>query len=74
MYWRFALSFHDLEELLAERGITVSHGSIRRCVLTFRPVIARRLRARRPKPHRRWHLDEIFISRRDDPAMVRLTG
>src|SRR5215203_7420537 len=58
MYLRFTLSFRDVEELLAERGITVSHESIRRWVLTFGPAIARRLRARRPKPHSRWNLDE----------------
>ena len=61
MYLRFNLSFRDVEELLAERGITVSHESIRRWVLTFGPVIARGLRARRPKPHSRWHLDEVFV-------------
>jgi transposase-like protein len=61
MYLRFTLSYRDLEELLAERGITVSHESIRRWVLSFGPAIARRLRARRPKPHRRWHLDEMFV-------------
>ena len=51
MYLRFTLSFRDVEELLAERGIVVTHESIRRWVLTFGPSIARRLRARRPKPH-----------------------
>ena len=61
MYLRFTLSFRDVEELLAERGITVSHESIRRWVLTFGPVIARKLRARRPKPHGRWHLDEMAV-------------
>jgi putative transposase len=61
MYLRFTLSFRDVEELLPERGITVSHESIRCWVLTFGPAIARRLRARRPKPHGRWHLDEMVI-------------
>src|SRR4051794_5998321 len=61
MYLRFTLSFRDVEELLAERGITVTYETVRRWVLTFGPVIARELRARRPKPHRRWHLDEVFV-------------
>ncbi len=52
MYLRFTLSFRDVEELLAERGITVTDESIRRWVLTVGPVIARRLRARRTEPHR----------------------
>src|SRR5918997_3708154 len=61
MYLRFTLSFRDIEELLAERGIVVTYESIRRWVLAFGPAIARRLRARRPKPHGRWHLDEMFV-------------
>src|SRR5215213_8248155 len=61
MYLRFTLSFRDVEELLAERGITVSHESIRRWVLAFGPTIARRVRTRRLKPHSRWHLDEMFV-------------
>src|ERR687893_328688 len=61
MYLRFSLSFRDVEELLAERGIVVTYESIRRWVLTFGPAIARSLRARRPKPHGRWHLDEMCV-------------
>ena len=61
MYLRFTLSFRDVEELLAERGIVVTYESIRRWVLTFGPAIARSLQARRPKPHGRWHLDEMFV-------------
>ncbi len=61
MYVRFTLSYRDVEDLLAERGIEVSYETVRRWVLAFGPVIARRLRARRPKPHCRWHLDEMFV-------------
>src|ERR687893_1323485 len=61
MYLRFTLSFRDVEELLAERGIVVTYESIRRWVLSFGPAIARRLRAKRPKPHGRWHLDEMVV-------------
>ena len=61
MYLRFTLSFRDVEELLAERGIVVTYESIRRWVLTFGPAIARKLRARRPKPQGRWHLDEMCV-------------
>src|SRR3954451_2876159 len=61
MYLRFTLSFRDVEELLAERGITVAYETVRRWVVTFIPAIARRLRARRPRPHARWHLDEVFV-------------
>src|SRR4029079_5265223 len=42
--------------------IDVSHETIRRWVTVFGPMIARRLRAMRPKPHTAWHLDEMFVS------------
>ena len=61
MYLRFTLSFRDVEELLAERGIAVTYESIRRWVLTFGLAIACRLRARRPRPHGRRHLDEMVV-------------
>ncbi|MGF6227692.1 transposase-like protein [Inquilinus ginsengisoli] len=60
MYLRFTLSYRDVEDLLAERGIEVSYETLRRWVIGFGPAIARRLRARRPVPHRRWHLDEML--------------
>ncbi|WP_342238643.1 IS6 family transposase [Inquilinus sp. OTU3971] len=61
MYLRFTLSYRDVEDLLAERGIEVSYETIRRWVSAFGPMIAQRLRAQRPAPHRRWHLDEMFV-------------
>ena len=61
MYLRFTLSYRDVEDLLAERGVQVSYETIRRWVHVFGPHIARRLRARRSKPHGRWHLDEMFV-------------
>ncbi|TSD82211.1 IS6 family transposase, partial [Mycobacterium sp. KBS0706] len=61
MYLRFTLSYRDVEDLLTERGIEVSYETVRRWVSAFGPVIARRLRAQRPVPHRRWHLDEMFV-------------
>jgi len=57
LYLRFTLSLRDVEDLLAERGITVSYESIRRWVIYFGPMIAADLRKRRPKPHTSWHLD-----------------
>src|SRR5260221_3888411 len=62
LYLRFTLSYRDVEELLAERGIVVSYETIRPWVTTFGRQIAGRLRARRPVPHRRWHLDEVVVS------------
>jgi len=61
LYLRFTLSYHDVEDLLAERGLDVSHESVRRWVLKFGPMIARRLRRSRPRPSDRWHLDEMVV-------------
>jgi transposase-like protein len=61
LYLRFTLSYRDVEELLAERGLDVSYETVRRWVLKFGPAITRRLRQRRPRPSDRWHLDEIVV-------------
>jgi transposase-like protein len=58
LYLRFTLSFRDVDDLLAERGITVSYETVRRWVNHFGPMIAAHLSKRRPKPHATWHLDE----------------
>ena len=50
-----------MEDLLAERGIVVSYETVRRWVNHFGPMIAARLRKRRPKPHTIWHLDEVYL-------------
>jgi putative transposase len=51
LYIRFTLSFRDVEDLLAERGIMVSYETVRRWVNHFGPMVAADLRKRRPKPH-----------------------
>ena len=61
LYLRFTLSFRDVEDLLAEHGITVSYETVRRWVNHFGPKIAADLRKRRPKPHTTWHLDEVYL-------------
>jgi putative transposase len=61
LYVRFTLSFRDVEDLLADRGILVSYESVRRWVNHFGPMIAADLRKRRPKPHTIWHLDEVYL-------------
>jgi transposase-like protein len=62
LYLRFTLSYRDVEDLLAERGLEVSNETIRRWVLKFGSAIASNLRTARPRPHGRWHLDEMVIS------------
>ena len=58
LYYRFGLSFRDVEDLFAERGITVTYETIRQWCLTFGIDYARRLRGRQGDT---WHLDELFI-------------
>jgi putative transposase len=61
LYLRFTLSYRDVEELLAERGLDVSYETIRRRVLKFGPAFARNLRRLRPRPSTQWHLDEMAV-------------
>jgi transposase-like protein len=61
VYLRFTLSFRDVEDLLAERGLDVSYETVRRWVLKFGPLFARELRRRRPRPTAKWHLDEMAV-------------
>src|SRR5258705_8569918 len=61
LYLRFTLSYRDVEELLAERGLEVSYETVRRWVLKFGPGFARRLRRSRPRPSDQWHLDEMVV-------------
>ena len=56
------LSYRDVEDLLAERGLDVSYETVRRWVLKFGPLFARELRRRRPRPTARWHLDEMAVT------------
>ena len=62
LYFRFTLSFRDVEEMMATRGVAVTYESIREWCLKFGGVYARRMRSRGPRPGDRWHLDEVFLS------------
>ena len=57
LYARFALSYRDVEDLLAERGLDISYESVRRWFLEFGAPIARNLSHTRPIPDGYWHLD-----------------
>ncbi len=61
LYARFTLSFRDVEDLLAERGIDVSNETVRRWFLKFGRLISGNLRRSRPRASARWHLDEMVI-------------
>ena len=62
LYHRFGLSFRDVEDLLAQRGITVAYETIRQWCRRFGPIYARRLRRRRGRLGDTWHLDELFVT------------
>jgi len=61
LYYRYTLSFRDVEEILAERGIDVSYETIRRWCLKFGQTFAQRMRMQRQHPSSTWHIDEVFL-------------
>lgn len=61
LYLRFTLSYRDIEDLLAERGLDVSYETVRRWFGKFGLAYARRLRRGRGRPTSRWHLDEMVV-------------
>jgi putative transposase len=61
LYARFTLSYRDIEDLLAERGLDISYETVRHWFLKFGSKIARNLRHSRPTPSDHWHLDEMVI-------------
>ena len=62
LYFRFSLSFRDVEELMASRGIFVTYETIRQWTLKFGQTYANALRRRQPKRGDKWHLDEVVLT------------
>ena len=60
-YLRFGLSYCDVEELLAERGVDVDHITIHRWVVRFAPLFAEAARPRRHAVGDRWQVDETYV-------------
>src|SRR5215213_3606793 len=61
LYFRFPLSLRMVEEMLAARGIIVSHESVRQWALKFGQAFANRIRRRLPAAGDKWHLDEVVV-------------
>ncbi|MFZ3584022.1 IS6 family transposase, partial [Loktanella sp. DJP18] len=66
LYVRFPLSLRNVEDLLHERGIEISHETVRFWWNRFGPLFAAEIRRRRvdrmrPRTHWQWHLDEVFV-------------
>jgi len=62
LYYRFCLSYRDVEELLFTRGILVTYEAIRKWCRKFGQAYANQRRHRRPRPGDKWHLDEVFLT------------
>src|ERR671913_834990 len=62
LYFRFPLSLRMVEEMLAARGILVSHETVRQWALKFGQGFANQIRRRLPCPGDKWHLDEVVIT------------
>jgi putative transposase len=61
LYFRFPLSLRMVEEMLAARGIVVSHETVRQWALKFGQAFANRIRRRLPRIGDKWHLDEVAV-------------
>jgi putative transposase len=62
LYFRFSLSFRDVEELLAQRGIVVTSETVRQWCLKFGQTYANELRRRRPRCGDKWYMDEVVLT------------
>ena len=62
LYFRFPLGLRMVEEMLAARGILVSHETVRQWALKFGQAFANRIRRRLPRAGDKWHLDEVAIT------------
>jgi len=66
LYHRFSLSFRDVEELLAKRGIIVTYETVRQWCRKLGPEYARKLKRRQGRLGDVWHLDEVFVKIRGE--------
>jgi putative transposase len=62
LYFRFCLSYRDVEELMRERGVLLTYEAVRYWCRKFGQTYANQLRHRRPRPGDKWHLDEVFLT------------
>jgi putative transposase len=61
LYFRFSISYRDVEEMMAVRGLTLTYETVRYWCLKFGQTYANGLRRKSPRPGDRWHLDEVFL-------------
>jgi putative transposase len=62
LYFRFCLSYRDVEEPMAKHGVTLTYEAEPHWCRKFGQLYANQLRRRRPRPGDEWHLDEVFLA------------
>ena len=60
-YLRYSLSYRDVQELMAERGLSVDHSTVWRWVQRYAPILNQRIRREVRHPNRSWRIDETYI-------------
>ncbi len=70
LYFRFCLSYRDIEEMMMVRGVFVTYEAIRQWCQKFGQTFANELRRRRPRPGDKWHLDEVFVKINGQPQYL----
>ena len=61
-YLRYGVSYRDLEEIMAERGVTVDHATLNRWGVRYAPGVARMAQKRKAKTAESWRMDETYIN------------
>jgi putative transposase len=66
-YVRYGVSYRDLEEILAERGVAVDHATLNRWVVRYSPLIALAAKSRKRTVAGSWRMDETYIKIKGEP-------
>ena len=69
-YLRYSLTYRDLEEMMAERGLSIDHATIWRWVQRYAPVLNQRIRRELRPPNRSWRVDETYVKVAGDWAYL----
>lgn len=73
-YVRYSVSYRDLEEIMAERGVQVDHAAFNRWVVKFSPMIATDTQRRKLRTSKSWRMDETYGAPRPGWSGVHMTG
>jgi transposase, IS6 family len=60
-YLRYSLTYRDLEDIMAERGLSIDHVTIWRWVQRYAPILNQRIRRELRRPNRSWRVDETYL-------------